>query len=83
MAQIDIRDEILRDIQGLPSEKLADLQNYVQNLKKDKGNSRLSEMMRFAGSWSEMSETEYQSFVQEIIQRRQDKGRARGEASAD
>ena len=36
MAQTDIRNEILKDIQNLPSEKLVDLQNYVRNLKEKK-----------------------------------------------
>ena len=40
-------------------------------------------MMNFAGSWSDMSDEDYQSFLQEIVQRRRVEGRARGETSAD
>ncbi len=63
-----IRNNILRRIQRLPSGKLIELKKFVDKL--DQTSFSKSEILSFAGSWSEIEESIFVDFTDELISKR-------------
>ncbi len=66
--------ELYRDIETLPSDKLAELRQFIDFLRftlTSKANPTASaSLMRFAGCWQTMDDSVFDCFVEEIDERR-------------
>lgn len=62
-----LRSEILREIIDFPEEKLRDLYEFLQSSSKDK---KRRKKKSYEGIWKDFSETEFNSFLNDILMRR-------------
>ncbi len=73
-----IRQRVEKEIAMIPDEKIAKLYDLVRHFRlraRPPGNAE--KIMSLAGSWADMPEKEYASFVSEIEERRSRAGRRR------
>jgi len=73
MTQSITRDKVMEEIQLIPEHKLEEVYDFVHYFRIGlreavRGNSE--EIMKFAGSWNELPEEEFQEFAREISARR-------------
>ena len=75
--------ELYRDIETLPSDKLAELRQFIDFLRftlTSKANlTAPASLMRFAGCWQTMDDSVFDCFVEEIDERRRSAFAARRE----
>ena len=75
--------ELYRDIETLPSDKLAELRQFIDFLRftlPSKANPTApASLMRFAGCWQTMDDSVFDCFVEEIDERRRSAFAARRE----
>lgn len=75
--------ELYRDIETLPSDKLAELRQFIDFLRftlTSKANPTApASLMRFAGCWQTMDDSVFDCFVEEIDERRRSAFAARRE----
>ncbi len=82
-----IRTRVQKEIELIPEDKLADLYNFIHyfrlGIELSSGGSQ--QTMRFAGSWRDMPDEDFDDFTREIAERRQQAfSRRRGDqASTD
>lgn len=72
MNTFDFRSKVLEEIKLIPEDKLAGLYDFVHHfrlgLQVSEGGIR--QVMKYAGSWKDMSEENYAQFSEEVLQRR-------------
>lgn len=72
MNQLISQDQIIKEIQQIPEEKLAELYDFIHYFRLGLEASKKYDdsIMQFAGCWQEMPEEVFEDFSQEIVQRR-------------
>jgi hypothetical protein len=82
-----LRGKVIQEIRQIPEEKLPEVYTLLHffRLGVETTKPQPQEMMQFAGCWRDMPEHEFQNFLQEIQERRQDafSGRIQREAIID
>jgi hypothetical protein len=67
-----VRERVMQEVQLIPEEKLTELYDFLHyfrlGLQNSKGDS--AEIMKFAGSWKDMTEESFQELTEGIVQRR-------------
>jgi hypothetical protein len=63
------RNQILRKINRIPTEKLKELDDFVSNL--EQGIIQKSKTLSFAGAWSDIDETVFNDLTNDLISNRQ------------
>jgi hypothetical protein len=80
------RERIYKEIELLPEERLPDIYRLLHNfrLRLNLNAPSKAPVMRYAGSWSNMSHDDFSALTDEISERRQQAffGRREGEAGA-
>lgn len=73
MSSILIKNKVLREIELIPEDRLADLYNFIHYFRLGLEKSQVEKSkstMAFAGSWKDMSEEIFVDFAAEISERR-------------
>lgn len=68
IADTQIRQQILRKIRRIPSNKLNDLNEYLSKL--EQTTEKASKILSFAGSWNNLDESAFDEFTDNLIQNR-------------
>ena len=68
IADNQIRQQILRKIRRIPSNKLNDLNEYLSKLEQTMEKS--SKILSFAGSWNNIDESAFNELTDNLIQNR-------------
>jgi hypothetical protein len=68
IAHTQIREQIIRKIRKIPSNKLNDLNDYLSKLEKATGKS--TKILSFAGSWKDIDESLFNEFTSNLISNR-------------
>jgi hypothetical protein len=63
------RNQILRKISRIPTNKLKELDDFVSKL--EKGIIQKSETLSFAGAWHDIDDTVFNDFTDDLISNRQ------------
>jgi hypothetical protein len=77
---------VQKEIELIPEDKLSDLYNFIHyfRLGIELSSGDAQQTMRFAGSWRDMPDKDFDDFTREIAERRQQAfSRRRSEASTD
>ena len=66
-------NQIIEEISLIPEDKHKELYDLIQRFRMslNQSENRINEIMKLAGSWSDIAEEEFSNFCQEIEQRRQ------------
>ncbi len=64
-----IRNRILRKILRIPSDKLKEIDDFVSKLEAPSNNK--DKNLSFAGSWSDLDDTVFESFTDNLVHNRQ------------
>jgi hypothetical protein len=82
-----LRNKVLAEIKLIPEDRLAELYGFVHDFRLglQPTEESVHQIMRFAGSWSDMPEPEFVQFTEEVMERRRQafSGRRSDEASID
>lgn len=73
MSQSITRNKVMEEIQLIPEHKLEEVYDFVHYFRIGLGEAvrgNKEEVMKFAGSWSDLSEEVFQEFTREISERR-------------
>ena len=73
MSQSITRNKVMEEIQLIPEHKLEEVYDFVHYFRIDLGEAVLGgkeEIMKFAGSWSDLPDEVFQEFTREISERR-------------
>lgn len=65
IADTQIRQQILRKIRRIPSDKLNDLNEYLSKL--EQTTEKTSKILSYAGSWSNIDESAFDEFTDNLI----------------
>lgn len=76
-----IRNQILKMINRIPKEKLADIEKYLEKLESQ--NSKKKNILSYAGIWKDMDDDLLKEFTDQLIPRRQASKRRNDEKSPD
>jgi hypothetical protein len=68
MADSQIRQQILRKIRRIPSDKLNDLNEYLNRL--EQTTEKSSKILSFAGSWNNIDESAFNELTDKLISNR-------------
>jgi hypothetical protein len=71
---IRIRSQILKRIQKIPSNRLAELNDFVSKLERNAG--KKDRILSFAGAWENLETSIFDEFTEKLISNRQ-KNRSR------
>ncbi len=78
MSPSTIRRKVEEEIAMIPDEKIARLFDLVRHFRlRDRPSGNAERIMSLAGSWADMPEDEYESFVSETEERRRRAGSGR------
>lgn len=68
----DTKQKVVEELEMIPQDKLPELYDLIHHyrLGLEKSGSRRSQILQLAGSWSEMTEEEFTTFLEEIPERR-------------
>jgi hypothetical protein len=72
-----IRNQILRKINRIPTDKLKELDDFVSKL--DQGIIQQPKALSFAGAWSDIDDTVFNDLTNDLISNRQRNRRRIGE----
>ena len=64
-----IRNQIVRRIQKIPSDKLKELQKFVDEL--ENNTKKKTRALSYAGSWNDINESVFKNLTLDLIQNRQ------------
>jgi len=72
MEIFELQDKVMEEIKLIPENKLPEIYSVIHffRLGLEIGTKAPEKIMRFAGSWEDMNEKEYNEFSDEISQRR-------------
>ena len=72
MEQLQIREKVIEELRGIPDEKMEKVYEYIRYLRTESQNSRThaDKIMGFAGCWSDMPDSAFSDFMQEMKDRR-------------
>ena len=67
------QNQIIEEISLIPEDKHQELYDLIHTFRMslNPSENKISEIMQFAGSWSDMSEEDFRNFCEEVEQRRQ------------
>jgi hypothetical protein len=68
IADTQIRQQILRKIRRIPSNKLNDLNEYLKKIEQSTDNS--AKILSFAGSWNNIDESTFNDLTDRLISNR-------------
>ena len=68
IADTQIRQQILRKIRRIPSDKLKDLNDYLSKL--EKTTEKSSKVLSYAGSWKDIEESAFDELTGNLITNR-------------
>jgi hypothetical protein len=68
----ETKQKVVEELEMIPQDKLPELYDLIHHyrLGLEKSGSRRSQILQLAGSWSEMTEEEFTTFLEEIPERR-------------
>lgn len=69
ITDIQRRNQIMRRISRIPTDKLKDLDDYVSKL--ELGTKNENRTISFAGSWQDIDSSVYEDFTENLIKKRQ------------
>jgi hypothetical protein len=69
ITESQIRNQIVRRIQKIPSGKLKKLQKFVDEL--ENNTKKKTRTLSYAGSWNDINESVYKNLTTDLIQNRQ------------
>jgi hypothetical protein len=75
-----IKEQLFQEIESTPENLLEETLNFLKSLKTqslnlERSEHKINEIMKFAGSWSDIFEEDFADFCEEIEQRRQTSSR--------
>ena len=73
ISDTQIRQQILRKIRRIPSNKLTDLNEYLSNL--EQTTEKSTKILSFAGSWNNIDESAFKELTDNLISNRNNNSR--------
>ena len=72
MEQLQIREKVIEELRGIPDDKMEKVYEFICYLRAEPQNSRINvdKIMGFAGCWSDMPDSAFAAFIQEMRDRR-------------
>jgi hypothetical protein len=71
----NLRQELIHKIESLPFEKLKEVDKLITSLSKQE--SKKSKLLKFAGSWKDMNNNDFDNFIDDLKKRRKSNRRSR------
>ena len=68
ISDTQIRQQILRKIRRIPSDKLSDLNEYLSSL--EQTTEKTTKILSFAGSWNNLDESAFKELTDTLISNR-------------
>ena len=70
MTEGELISKIFKELEQLPFEKLQELYAVIQKFKDDTEGNVKDDIISFAGCWDDMSDSEFEEFINEVYDRR-------------